>query len=179
MSETLALLCGVVVIIAAYRAWERPTPRRFVEVGAAVGLATLARAEAIVLDYIGDHRDRLPAVVTARVTRTFALGHIDSQVHFDKFAEGRPLGASWAGVGMFYAVAVGAVAGAVILRRRGVPSFPLTSAVVNVLITAVAFYGSTRFRAPAEPALVLLGAVAVDALVGRLVGRAPAPASPA
>jgi hypothetical protein len=276
MSETLALLCGVVVIIAAYRAWERPNPRRFVEVGLALGLATLARAEALMLvallalplavwvpqlkgarerlgrlglavaatalvivpwvaynmarfqepatlstqmgptleaancddtylgpaigswsvrcatqwgdrdrsvldrvtrhkalDYIGDHTDRLPAVLTARVTRTFGLGHVDSQVHFDKFAEGRPLGASWAGVGMFYAVAVAAIGGAVILRRRGVPSFPLTSAVVNVLITVIVFYGSTRFRAPAEPALVLLGAVAIDALVGRLVRRAP------
>lgn len=282
MSETLALLCGVVVIIAAYRAWERPSARRFVEVGAAVGLASLARAETIMLvgllalplalwvprlrgararlgrlglavaatavviapwviynmarfqepatlstqmgptleaancddtyagpalgswsvrcatqwgdrdrsvldgvtrrkalDYIGDHRSRLPAVVTARLTRTLALGHVDSQVHFDKFAEGRPLGASWAGVAMFYAVAVAAVAGAVILRRRGVPSFPLTSAVVNVLITVVVFYGSTRFRAPAEPALVLLAAVAVDALIGRLARPAPAPATAA
>jgi hypothetical protein len=277
MSETLAILCVVVVIIAAYRAWERPSPRRFVEVGAAVGLATLARAEALMLvglltlplaawapqlrgarprlgrlglavaatvvviapwvlynmarfqepatlstqmgptleaancddtysgpaigswsvrcatqwgdrdrsvldgvtrrnalDYIGDHTDRLPAVVTARVARTFGLGHVDSQVHFDKFAEGRPLGASWAGVAVYYAVAVGAVAGVVVLRRRRVPSFPLTSAIVNVAITIVVFYGSTRFRAPAEPALVLLAAVAADAVLVRLVRRAPA-----
>jgi hypothetical protein len=280
MSETLALLCGVVVIIAAYRAWDRPSLLRFALAGGAIGLATLARAEAIMLvallavplalwapglsgavtrlgrfalaggatllviapwvganlvrfeepatlstqmgptleaancddtyygpgvgswsvrcgtdwgdrdrsvldkrsrdkalDYVGDHKDRLPAVLVARIQRTFALGRVEAQINFDNLAEARPFNASRAGVAAFYVVAVGAIAGTVILRRRGVPSFPLTSAVINVAITALLFYGSTRFRAPAEPALVLLTAVAFDALVGRLrrEGRDPVP----
>jgi Dolichyl-phosphate-mannose-protein mannosyltransferase len=275
MSETLALLCGVIVIIAAYRAWDRPSPLRFALAGGAIGLATLARAEAIMLvallavplalwapglsgvahrlgrfalaggatllviapwvganlvrfdepttlstqmgptleaancdetyygpgvgswsvrcvtdwgdrdrsvldrrsrdkalDYVADHEDRLPAVLVARIQRTFGLGRVEAQINFDYFAEARPINASRAGVASFYLVAVGAIAGAVILRRRGVPSFPLTSAVVNVAVTALLFYGSTRFRAPAEPALVLLAAVAADALIARL--RRPA-----
>jgi len=281
MSETLALLCGVVVILTAYRAWDRPSPARFAVAGAAIGLATLARAEALMLvallalplalwaprlagwrprlgrlglagaatalviapwvlynlarfeepatlstqagptleaancdqtyfgpalgswsvqcatqwgdrdrsvldrvsrqkalDYVDAHRDRVPAVLVARFTRTFALGHVDDQVNADYFADARPIDASRAGVWSFYAVAVAAVASTVILRRRRVPSFPLTSAVLNVAITVLLFYGSTRFRAPAEPALVLLAAVALDALVGR-VRRPAAEVAPA
>ena len=104
------------------------------------------------LDYVDAHRDRVPAVLVARFTRTFALGHVDDQVNADYFADARPIDASRAGVWSFYAVAVAAVAGTVILRRRRVPSFPLTSAVLNVAITVLLFYGSTRFRAPAAVA---------------------------
>src|SRR5215207_6490271 len=49
MSETLALLAGVLVVMAAYWCWESPSGRRFALVGAAVGFATLARAEAALL----------------------------------------------------------------------------------------------------------------------------------
>jgi 4-amino-4-deoxy-L-arabinose transferase-like glycosyltransferase len=270
MSESLALLCGTVVILTAYQAWEKPSVRRFALVGGAIGLATLARAEAFMLvgllvlplaawvpkvagararlgrfamgagafvlvispwvianlirfeepallstqmgptleaaycddtfyghnlgswslacitdwgdrdrsvldrlsrqnavDYIDEHRDRLPRVFAARVLRTFNLAHVSDQVNFDWFAEARPINASWAAVGSFWVLGVAAIAGAVVLRRRGVPSFPLLSTVVNVVITVLVFYGSTRFRAPAEPAIVLLAAVAFDAAVRR------------
>src|SRR5215207_4349500 len=49
MSETLALLAGVLVVMAAYWCWESPSVRRFALIGAAVGFATLARAEAALL----------------------------------------------------------------------------------------------------------------------------------
>jgi hypothetical protein len=85
----------------------------------------------------------------------------------------------------YYLIAAGAVAGVVVLRRRGVPSFPLVAGVINVAVTVVLFYGSTRFRAPAEPSLVILAAVAADALVSRLrsgsvdpVDSEPSPAPP-
>jgi len=270
MSESLALLCGTVVILTAYQAWEKPSVRRFALVGGAIGLATLARAEAFMLvgllvlplaawvpkvagararlgrfamgagafvlvispwvianlirfeepallstqmgptleaaycddtfyghnlgswslacitdwgdrdrsvldrlsrqnamDYIDEHRDRLPRVFAARVLRTFNLAHVSDQVNFDWFAEARPINASWAAVGSFWVLGVAAIAGTVVLRRRGVPSFPLLSTVVNVMVTVLVFYGSTRFRAPAEPAIVLLAAVAFDAAVRR------------
>jgi Dolichyl-phosphate-mannose-protein mannosyltransferase len=281
MSETLALLCGVLVVIAAYAAWSRPDALRFALVGGAVGLSMLARAEAAMLvplvawplaawavglrgwrrraslgalasgvallvvlpwvvpnlfrfeepatlstqlgptldvancdetysgaalgswshacalrsdaevkadpelatsdrSVIGNHltdqaltyarenADRLPAVVAARFGRTWGLYVPIGQLNFDRFAENRPKGFSELGLGMYYAVAVTSVAGVVVLRRRGVPSFPLVALVISVAVTVVLFYGSTRFRAPAEPALVILGAVAVDALVRRL-----------
>jgi len=270
MSETLALFLGVVVSIAAYRAWDRPTARRFVELGVAIGLAALARAEAAlmivllvaplivwvrglsgwrprlqmgamasaaavlvmapwvvanmvrfehpatlstqagptldvancdetyygdalgawsfacataideddrsVLDqrtrdeaftYIGDHLGRLPVVVAARLGRAWALYVPFDQLRFDSVAEARPMPASRVGLGMYYALAVLSVAGVVALRRRGEPSFPLTVWLVNVAITVIVFYGMTRFRAPAEPFLVLLGAVGLVSLVDR------------
>jgi hypothetical protein len=90
------------------------------------------------------------------------------QLKFDRFAENRPLGASRVGLASYYVIAAGAIAGAIVLRRRGLPSFPLVAGVINVAVTVVLFYGSTRFRAPAEPSLVLLAAVGADALVSRL-----------
>jgi hypothetical protein len=42
---------------------------------------------------------------------------------------------------------------------------------VNVAITVVVFYGSTRFRAPAEPALVLLAAAGAEALLASFSRR--------
>jgi 4-amino-4-deoxy-L-arabinose transferase-like glycosyltransferase len=279
MSESLALLCGTAVILTAYQAWEKPSAPRFALVGGAIGLATLARAEAFMLvgllvlplaawvpklagararlgrfalgagafvlvvspwvvanlirfeepatlstqmgptleaaycddtfyghnlgswsldcitdwgdrdrsvldrlsrqnamDYLDEHRDRLPRVLAARVLRTFNVAHVSDQVNFDWFAEARPIDASWAAVGSFWVLGLSAVAGVVVLRRRGVPSFPLLSTVANVVITVLVFYGSTRFRAPAEPAIVLLAAVAFDAGIRR-VRREPIPAA--
>jgi 4-amino-4-deoxy-L-arabinose transferase-like glycosyltransferase len=292
MSETLALLFGVVVVIAGYAAWERPDAKRFALVGVAVGLATLARAEAAMLvpllawplaawargldgwrvrvqrlavatgvsilvvapwvvpnlfrfdepttlstqlgptldvancdetysepalgswsfacaqasdaeirarpdydvvdrsvlgnaltdkavEYAFDNVDRWPAVVSARFGRAWGLYDPMEQLKFDRFAENRPMGFSEVGLWMYYAIAVGAIAGTVLLRRRGVPSFPLVAGVVTVAITVVLFYGSTRFRAPAEPSLVILAAVAVDALVRRVSGEAEPAREPA
>jgi hypothetical protein len=260
-----------VVILTAYQAWEKPSAGRFALVGGAIGLATLARAEAFMLvgllvlplaawapkvagvrarlgrfamgagafvlvvspwvvanmirfeepavlstqmgptleaaycedtfyghnlgswslgcitdwgdrdrsvldrlsrqnamDYLDEHRDRLPRVLVARVMRTFNLAHVSDQVNFDWFAEARPINASWAAVGSFWLLGLAGIVGVVVLRRRGVPSFPLLSTVANVVITVLVFYGSTRFRSPAEPAIVLLAAVAVDATIRRL-----------
>jgi 4-amino-4-deoxy-L-arabinose transferase-like glycosyltransferase len=289
MSETLALLCGVLVVIAAYAAWRRPDTVRFVWVGVTVGLAMMARAEAVLLvplvcwplaawvaglgwrarvgraalatavaglviapwvvpnlfrfeepttlstqlgptldvancdpaysgpgigswsfecaqesdaevkadpafdgvdrsvignhltdkavTYAREHADRLPAVVAARFGRAWGLYVPGSQLKFDRFAENRPMNFSQVGLAMYYVLAAASIAGVVVLRRRGVPSFPLVALVVSVAVTVVLFYGSTRFRAPAEPSLAILGAVAADALVRRL-RHEPAPPGP-
>lgn len=268
MSETLALFLGVAVILAAYRAWDQPTVQRFAVLGLSIGLASLARAEAVMLlglllvplglwvphlagwrertgrafiaaavaiavmapwvaanlvrfehpatlstqmgptldvancdetyhgpalgawsfgcateiqsddrsvldkvtreeaiDYISDNRDRLPAVLSARFGRTWGLYSPLQQLDLDHFSENRPLPAARVGLAMYYLAVAASVVGVVALRRRGVPSFPITVWLINVAITVVVFYGSTRFRAPAEPALVLLAAAGVSALL--------------
>jgi 4-amino-4-deoxy-L-arabinose transferase-like glycosyltransferase len=268
MSETLALFAGVVVSLLAYHVWDRPDWRRFAVLGAAIGAASLVRAEAALLialllvplamwvpglagwrsrlergalagvvalvvtapwvganlvrfehpatlstqmgptlevgncdetyhepflgawsfacastvdssdrsvldrvtreralTYVGDHLDRLPVVTAARLGRTWGVYSPLRQLDFDVFAEARPLPAARVGLGMYYLVALASVLGVVALRRRGVPSFPLTVWLLNVAITVVVFYGSTRFRAPAEPFLVVLAAVGADSLL--------------
>jgi 4-amino-4-deoxy-L-arabinose transferase-like glycosyltransferase len=270
MSETLALFLGVVVIIASYRAWDEPSVRRFAVLGLALGVASLARAEAALLlgllvvplavwvprldgwrvrlgrmalasavalavmapwvganlvrfeepatlstqagptldvancdttyyeadflgswsflcatdideddrsvldkvtrdeaiDYMADHKGRLPVVFTARLARTWGW-YPESQTRLDSAFEGRPLTSARVGLGLYYAFVAAGVAGLVWLRRRGIPSFPLVVWLLNVAITVVAFYGSTRFRAPAEPAIVILAAVGFEAALRR------------
>jgi len=49
LSETMAIFTATLVILLAYRAWERPTTARCCALGAACGLAALARSELVLL----------------------------------------------------------------------------------------------------------------------------------
>ena len=60
-----------------------------------------------------------------------------------------------------------AVLGVVVLRRRRVPVFPLLAFPITVLISVALTFGQARYRAPAEAALVILAAVAIDAAIER------------
>jgi 4-amino-4-deoxy-L-arabinose transferase-like glycosyltransferase len=110
--------------------------------------------------YVGDHLDRIPVVVAARVGRVWG---VYGQVQMARIAqaEGRPLVASLAGLAMFWALVPLAALGARRLRRAGQPLWPLVAPVVIVTFNAAAFYGLTRFRVPAEVSLVVLAAVAI------------------
>ena len=57
--------------------------------------------------------------------------------------------------------------GVVVLRRRHGPWAVLLAPVALVVFVTVISYGFTRLRVGAEPALVVLGAVALDALAAR------------
>src|SRR5690606_6755035 len=109
------------------------------------------RARERALDYVADNRDRLPVVLAARAGRTWGVFDAEGQLLYDVVSEARAIELARLGLGAYYLLAAGAIAGVVVLRRRGVPSFPVTSSLVNVTITVLLFYGSTRFRAPAEP----------------------------
>jgi hypothetical protein len=126
----------------------------------------------VATSYIGRHLSRLPVVVAARVGRTWGLYQPIGQIHIDTI-DGYELTVSQIHLFSYYALAVGAVAGAVILRRRRVPVFPLVSVVVAVTIGVIFTYGSTRFRAPGEVAIVALAAVGLDALLSLRRSRRP------
>jgi hypothetical protein len=127
-------------------------------------------------DYMRDHLDRLPIVVSARVGRIWGVYRPFQLADFS-VAEGRPKWVSLAGWAMFWPLLGLAIAGVVILRRRHISVFPLFAPLVLVTLVAAAFYGLIRFRVPAEPTIVVLAAVALEtAFVHFGSRRAPLPA---
>ena len=122
------------------------------------------------LEYIGDHKGRLPVVVAARLGRTWGVFRPFDPVEWNAF-DGRPRWISLAQVWLFWLVAGFAIAGTVLLRRRGQPVWLLLAPVLAVTVATITVYGRERFRVPAEVPLVVFAAVAVDQLVGRLMVR--------
>ncbi|MDX6648186.1 MAG: hypothetical protein QOJ97_137 [Solirubrobacteraceae bacterium] len=123
------------------------------------------------LDYARSHTGRLPAVLGARVLRTWDLFRPRQGVGFAQ-AEGRAKWAEYAGVASYYGLLVLALAGLVVLRRRRAPLFVLLIPPVLVTLMSLVGYGLTRFRLAAEISIVVLAAVAVDELVARRRARA-------
>ena len=118
----------------------------------------------------------MPAVVLAREGRTWGFFNPRQQIELDSFST-REVELSRLGFAMYYGLAVGTVAGAVILRRRRIPVLPILAPIVSVTLTVSVAFGETRYRALAEVSLVLLAAVAIDAAVAEIVRRRRPPSS--
>ena len=116
--------------------------------------------------YARDHAGRLPVVLAAR------LGGVWSLYHPFQRPEGRSGRVQKLGVVAFFLLLPFAVAGALVLRRRGVAIWILLMPAVAVSVTALATYGNLRFRESAELSLVVLAAVALDALWASSSARA-------
>ena len=120
--------------------------------------------------YIENHKKRFPVVAAARVGRIWGVYAPGQMVEYSEgdletSGEGREAGPAWVGYAFWWVLAPLAVVGAVLLRRRGVLVLPLVMTFVMVTVTAVLFYGLIRFRIPAEIAVVVLAAAAVDQLL--------------
>jgi 4-amino-4-deoxy-L-arabinose transferase-like glycosyltransferase len=114
------------------------------------------------LSYLKEHASRLPVVVLARLGRTWGFWDPSGQLRLDENLEVKePLPATFA-LFMYYALAGLAVVGALLLRSRRIPIFFLVAFAVNVSIASVLVFGQTRFRAAAEPSIVLMAAAAID-----------------
>jgi 4-amino-4-deoxy-L-arabinose transferase-like glycosyltransferase len=139
-----------------------------------------ARDRHAAVEYIEHHTGRIPLVVVARVGRLWDLYEPIQMADAD-VNEGRPVPASLAGLGFYYALLPLGVAGIVILRRRRISQwFLLVPAGVVTLVSALA-YGLVRFRAPFEVCLVVLASpplVVAAQAVGRRM-RPDAPPGPA
>jgi hypothetical protein len=122
------------------------------------------------VNYARDHAGRLPVVAAARALRPWGFYNPDGEVSGKTLGEGRSKTANWVGLVACWALLALAVAGFVALRRRGQPLFILAAPFVLVLLVSVASYGILRFRAPADVALVVLGAVGIDALTAAIKG---------
>jgi Dolichyl-phosphate-mannose-protein mannosyltransferase len=119
--------------------------------------------------YVGSHASQVPNVVGVRLLRVVGLYQPSRYVHADTLVEGRGIDVSWSALYSFYAAAILAVAGAVVLaRRKTVPLYPLLAPVAVVIVTVIVTYASTRFRAVAEPMLAVLAAYALVAAWERI-----------
>jgi len=116
------------------------------------------------MDYIRSHQKRFPVVVAARLGRMWNLYRPLQQVDLDYY-EGRPVWASRLALVVFYPIALLAIYGAVLTRRRRIPLMPVLAPVVMVTLSAVITFGHARYRAPAEAALCILAAVAITHLL--------------
>jgi 4-amino-4-deoxy-L-arabinose transferase-like glycosyltransferase len=116
------------------------------------------------IDYARDHLGSQPKVMAVRVLRTWALYAPHQQVNFETL-EGRPHEWQWRGTILHWTLLPFAIAGMVLLVRRRVQAWPLAAAVIAVSITAALTYGQQRFRVAAEPAIYVLAAVAIVAVV--------------
>jgi hypothetical protein len=128
------------------------------------------------IDYARNHAGSLPKVATVRVLRTWGLYAPRQQVDFESL-EGRPRAWQLRGTFMYWVLAPLAIAGAFLVRRRRRLVWPLIATAVTVTIVAAATYGQQRFRIAAEPAILVLAAVTLDALWRR--ARAPREAAQA
>ncbi len=119
------------------------------------------------LAYLGDHLDRLPTVMAARVGRMWDVFRPGQNAYLNWSIEGRGRTASWIGLAMWFPLLVAAVAGTVILRRRRRPVSPFVGMAVIVTVTAAITFGTTRYRVPVDAGIVVLAAVTIDACLRR------------
>ena len=123
------------------------------------------------LEYAREHAGRAVVVGGVRVLRTWELYQPRRQAGLGSALEGRPLRFQQLATVVYFLLAALGVAGAVLLRHRHRILAVLLAPVVLVTLSSAISYGFTRFRAGAEPAIVVLAAVAVVAAAQRLAAR--------
>ncbi|HET8601165.1 MAG TPA: glycosyltransferase family 39 protein [Segeticoccus sp.] len=129
----------------------------------------LLRAQA--LKYVKSHIRRFPLVAGARIGRILGFYQPFQEVEIEHVLLKQQRTVEFSLVVGFWIVGSLAVAGGVILRRRRVPIWPAVVVPVIVAISVATTFGQLRYRAPAEAAVVVLAAVAVDAGVTALWRR--------
>jgi hypothetical protein len=123
------------------------------------------------IDYATSHVSRWPLVVAVRVLRTWDLWQPGPQL---ESAEGRARWAEKAGVAVYFLLLPLAVAGFVLLRRRGgdrMAFWILLAPAVLVTFSSAIGYGVPRFRHAFEISLVVTAAVTLVAVADRVRER--------
>jgi 4-amino-4-deoxy-L-arabinose transferase-like glycosyltransferase len=131
-----------------------------------------ARREA--LDYLSEHKSRLPIVAAARVGRIWGVFKPSQTTFFDWWLEGRGHWASVVGAFSYYLLMPFAIGGVVVLRRRKIPISPIIALAIIVTLAAATTFGVTRYRTPAEVGIVVAAAVCADAIIRWLRSRTAA-----
>jgi hypothetical protein len=116
-------------------------------------------------DYIRHHLGRLSVVIAARMGRIAEVYRPQQNLSLREYLDDVERPVAHAALFSFYGLAFLAIGGFVFLRRRRVAVYPLLALPALVLITVAVTYSNERFRAPAEVALAVLGAAAVEATI--------------
>jgi 4-amino-4-deoxy-L-arabinose transferase-like glycosyltransferase len=137
-------------------------------------IATVYRKRAF--DYMRDHKRDVPKVVAARIGRTWSVFRPMDMLEFNR-GEGRERWVTALGLYTFLPLLALAIAGGFVLARRdGKALWVLVVPAIVSTIGVAATYGQTRFRAAAEPSIVVLAALAGVAIWRLLRARGAAPA---
>ncbi len=128
-----------------------------------------SHAQHTAVQYAEHHTGRLPVVVLARVGRLWDFYEPIQMANVDA-NEGRPVPASLAGLGFYYALLPLGIAGIVIYRARRIRQWFLLVPAGVVTVVAALVYGLVRFRAPFEVCLVVLAAPPL-VLLGQALGH--------
>jgi 4-amino-4-deoxy-L-arabinose transferase-like glycosyltransferase len=123
------------------------------------------------LQYARDHAGRIPTVVAFRLLREFDF-YRPTQSAILMASEGRDYDVAKWGIRTYWVLFPLFLIGGLVMWRRRDPGLAiLASPVVLGVAVAILVYGSTRFRVVMEPVIVVLAAVAVDALVRSVRAR--------
>jgi hypothetical protein len=122
------------------------------------------------LRYERDHLRRVPVVAAVRLLRTWGFYAPRQQAHFEE-DEGRHFPLQLAGVALEFVLLPAAGVGLVLLARSGTRIGPLIAVLLAVALTSIATYGNTRFRAAAEPVIIVAAANALVVGVTRARAR--------
>jgi 4-amino-4-deoxy-L-arabinose transferase-like glycosyltransferase len=112
-------------------------------------------------DYIGDHLARAPVVAAARIGRVWDVYRPVQTADFDGI-EGRGRWPPRLGLAVFAIVVALAATGIGVIRRDRVWLLALTGPLVLVTVVAATFYGSPRFRVPADVALTIAAGAGIQ-----------------
>ena len=124
--------------------------------------------EAVLLEqadgYIADNIGRVPLVAATRVGRVWDVFNPRQNADLNASYEGRGVRPSHLGLITYWLLVPAAVFGAVTLRRRRTSLLPELSTILVVTTAAALTFGLTRYRVPAEVALVAVAAVGLEEL---------------
>ena len=139
----------------------------------ATGLDETERSHAYLregLSFARERPERAAVVSGIRVLRVWGVYDVDGQLDWESF-EGRNRRWHMVGHRMYLGLAIFAIGGIVTLLRRRQQIWPLLASLLLITFMAVVSYGNQRFRATAEPAIVVLAAAGIGELVRLLKSR--------
>lgn len=117
--------------------------------------------------YAREHVASLPFVALARVERVWEVYEPQDNLDYGDANWARPRAVATLGLVAYLLLVPLAILGVIQLRREGVSVLPLVAMFVLVTVVAATTFGVTRYRAAAEPSLVILAAVGLARLGGR------------